>query len=292
MHRVHWQTGRLLRLVFDLRLYRWLGFRTAAQYVKERLGIGIRTADMLVAVERVTWRAPQLATAYEHGEISPLRALIIAPVLSESYEAAWLARAREVTVRRLGDEVTWALNHQDVRSLCEPIGPPPAGRLVMPSDAQMRARFADELPDVVISVPAPASVAALLETAIAAFTDVGEPRWRGFERLLENVRTEWSARPRHPDPVFARDGWRCGIPTCSARRSLHDHHIVFRSRGGDNDRTNRVALCAAHHQHGLHGGGYIRAWGKAPDGIHWELGIRRDAPPLLTLIGDRYVSDS
>ena len=168
----------------------------------------------------------------------------------------------------------------------------PAERLVMPSDAQMRARFADETPDVVISVPAPASVAALMETAIAAFTDVGEPRWRGFERLLENVRTEWNARPRHRDPVFARDGWRCGIPTCSARRSLHDHHIVFRSRGGDNDRTNRVALCAAHHQHELHGGGYIRAWGKAPDGIHWELGIRRDAAPLLTLIGDRYVSDS
>jgi hypothetical protein len=35
LHRVHWQTGRLLRLVFDLRLYRWLGFATAARYVQE-----------------------------------------------------------------------------------------------------------------------------------------------------------------------------------------------------------------------------------------------------------------
>ncbi len=292
MHRVHWQTGRLLRLVFDLRLYRWLGFRTAAQYVKERLGIGIRTAEMLVAVERVTWHAPQLAKAYERGAISPLRALIIAPVLSGAHEAAWLARAREVTVRRLSDEVTWALSHQDVQPLCEPVAPPQAGRLVMPSDAQMRARFADETPDVVINVPAPASVAALFATAIAAFTEVGEPRWRGFERLLENVRTEWNGRPRHRDPVFARDGWRCAIPTCSSRRSLHDHHIVFRSRGGDDARDNRVAICAAHHQHGLHGGGYVRAWGDAPDGIHWELGIRPEASPLLTLIGDRYVSDN
>ncbi len=129
----------------------------------------------------------------------------------------------------------------------------------MPSDAQMRARFADETPDVVISVPAPVSVAALFATAIAAFTEVGEPRWRGFERLLEHVRTEWNGRPRHPDPIFARDGWRCAVPTCSARRNLHDHHIVFRSRGGENARDNRVAICAAHHQHGLHGGGYIRA---------------------------------
>jgi len=38
-------------------------------------------------------------------------------------------------------------------------------------------------------------------------------------------------------------------------------------------------------------GGYVRAWGEAPDGIHWKLGTRRDGSPLLTLIGDRYVND-
>jgi hypothetical protein len=291
MHRVHWQTGRLLRLVFDLRLYRWLGFTTAARYVQERLGIGIRTAQSLVAVERVTWRAPRLAAAYEHGTISPLRALLIAPVLGETYEAAWLARANEVTIRRLSDEVTWALNHQDVRPLCQPMAPPAAGPLVMPSDAQMRARVDEETPEVVVSLLAPASVAALFETAIAAFTGAGAPRWRGFERLLEHVRAEWNGRPRHPDPIFARDGWRCAVPACSTRRNLHDHHIVFRSRCGGNARENRVAICAAHHQHGLHGGGYVRAWGDAPDAIHWELGVRPGASPLLTLIGDRYVSD-
>ncbi|HEY2386934.1 MAG TPA: hypothetical protein VGK30_08235 [Candidatus Binatia bacterium] len=290
MQRVHWQTGRLLRLVFDLRLYRLLGFRTAAHYVKERLGIGIRSAEMLVAVERVTWRAPALATAYERGLVSALRALMIAPLLSETHGAAWVGRAREVTVRRLGEEVQWALNHQDVDPLCESVAPPPAGALVMPTPAQMRACFPDEAPEIVISLPAPASVAALFETAIAAFTRRGEARWRGFERLLENVRTEWNGRPRHPDPVFARDRWRCAVPTCGARRNLHDHHVLFRSRGGDNHRTNRVALCAQHHQHGVHGGGYLRAWGEAPDGIHWELGVRRDGPPLLKLRGGRYVT--
>jgi hypothetical protein len=289
MQRVHWQCGRLLRLVFDLRLHRALGFATAERYAQERLGIGIRTAQMLVAVERVTWRAPRLAAAYERGAISPLRALMIAPVLSATHEAAWLARAGEVTVRRLSDEVTWALSHQDVRHFCEPVAPPPPGPLVMPSDAQLCARTAGETPEVVISVPAPVSVAALFETAVAAFTPAGVPRWRGFERLLENVRGEWNARPRHRDPVFARDGWRCAVPACGSRRNLHDHHIVFRSRCGGNARDNRVAICAAHHQHGLHGGGYLRAWGEAPHAIRWELGIRGDGAPLLALIGDRYL---
>ncbi len=288
MQRVHWQTGRLLRLVFDLRLYRWLGFETGARYVRERLGISIRTAQGLIAVDRVTARSPQIAAAYEAGAISWLRALTIAPAVSETHEAAWLARAREVTLRRLSDEVGWALAVQDVQPLCEPVAPPPAGTLEMPNDAQMRARCADETPDVTISFRAPMSVVALFRQALAAYTRAGEPAWRGFERLLDHVLVEWLGRPKHRDPVFARDGWRCAVPACSARRNLHDHRIVFRSRGGGNARDNRIALCAAHHHHGIHAG-YVRAWGEAPDGIHWELGTRAGAPPLMMLIGDRYM---
>ena len=68
-----------------------------------------------------------------------------------------------------------------------------------------------------------------------------------LERLLRHVIAHWESAPRHPDPVFARDGWRCTVPACSSRRNLHDHHIRFRSRGGDNARDNRTTVCAAHH---------------------------------------------
>ena len=81
------------------------------------------------------------------------------------------------------------------------------------------------------------------------------------------------------------------MPACSARKNLHDHHIRFRSRGGDNARTNRITVCAGHHLHGIHEG-HVHAWGKAPDGIHWALGVRPGRPPLLDLIGDRYVDSS
>ena len=91
------------------------------------------------------------------------------------------------------------------------------------------------------------------------------------------------------DPVFARDGWRCAVPGCSSRRNLHDHHLLFRSHGGNNGRDNRVTVCAAHHLHGIHAG-RIRAWGTAPDDVTWELGVRRGRRPLLRLRGDRYVS--
>jgi len=111
--------------------------------------------------------------------------------------------------------------------------------------------------------------------------------WTGCEQLLHHVQAEWTAQPRHRDPVFERDGWRCAVPACTSRRNLHDHHILFRSRGGENTRDNRVAVCATHHLHGIHAG-RIRARGTAPDAITWELGVRPGRPALLRLEGDRY----
>jgi hypothetical protein len=145
-----------------------------------------------------------------------------------------------------------------------------------------------EMCDAEVRFTGPASVVALLRDVLDAFGDPYEPRWRALERLLRHVIGHWESLPRHPDPVFARDGWRCTVPACSSRRNLHDHHITFRSRGGDNARGNRTAVCAAHHLHGLHAG-TITASGTAPHAIEWRLGVRPNAPPLLRCVGDRYV---
>jgi hypothetical protein len=129
---------------------------------------------------------------------------------------------------------------------------------------------------------------ALLRDVLDAFADPAEPRWRALERLLRHVITHWESTPRHHDPVFARDGWRCTVPACSSRRNLHDHHIRFRSRGGDNRRDNRTVVCAAHHLHGIHDG-TIHASGAAPHAIEWRLGLRPGAAPFLTYVGERRV---
>jgi hypothetical protein len=145
-----------------------------------------------------------------------------------------------------------------------------------------------ELADVDITLTAPASVVALVRETLDAFAEPGEPRWVALERVLQHVITYWEATPRHRDPIFHRDGWRCAVPACSSRRNLHDHHVRYRSRGGDDARENRLTVCAAHHLHGVHGGS-IRVWGSAPGDVHWELGVRPGAPPLLSFVGDRRV---
>jgi hypothetical protein len=153
----------------------------------------------------------------------------------------------------------------------------------------MRARPDWELEDAEIAFTAPASVVALLRTAILAFAGPSGSSARGLENLLHHARDTWRGLPAHRDPVFARDGWRCAVPACTARRALHDHHVVFRSQGGGNGRDNRITICAAHHLRGLHTG-HVRASGTAPDALVWELGVRTGRPPLVRLVGDAYAA--
>lgn len=259
-------------------------FRSGARYVRERLGLSERKARALVALERQSWNAPALGEAYRAGTLSWLRALNLVPVTSERTAAAWVERAQEVTIRRLSDEVEWALGS---RVPFDPVAPPPEGA-PLDGERQMCADPEADYPDGEVAFSAPAAVVALFRTAVLAFTRSAEPIWRGFEHLLEHVKTEWKSQPRHRDPIFGRDGWRCAVPACSSRKQLHDHHIVFRSRGGDNARDNRITICAWHHLRGIHAG-IVRASGEAPANVTWEIGVRASRRPLLRLHGDRYL---
>ena len=285
MQQVDWQMGRLLRVVFDRRLHTLMLFRSGARYVRERLGISERKARALVALERQSWNAPALGEAYRAGTLSWLRALLVLPVASEKTAPAWVTRAQEATIRRLSDEVEWALAS---RVPFDPVAPPETGRTLIDPDRQVCAPEAPPYPDTEVTFSGPASVVALFRTAVLAFTGRAEPVWRGFEHLLEHVKAEWLSQPRHRDSIFRRDRWRCAVPACSSRKQLHDHHIVFRSRGGDHGGDNRITVCAWHHLRGIHGG-VVRASGTAPADVIWEVGVRTGRRPLLRLHGDRYL---
>src|SRR6266446_2884606 len=283
MQRIDWQMGVLLRTFFDLRLHRAFGFPSASRYVADRLGLSARKARALLALERGLRRTPVLAAAYRGGTVSWLRALTVLPVATT--DDAWVARAGEGTLRRLVAEVEWALDRRDAGL---PPAPPSSDATLAPVEWQMRAR-ADETLGADITFTAAPSVVALFRGALDAFCPPGAPLWKGCEKVLEHVCGEWEAQPAHRDPVFARDGWRCAVPACTSRASLHDHHVVYRSAGGDNSRENRVTVCAWHHLRGIHLG-RIRAHGTAPHAIMWEIGLRRGRPPLMRTVGDRYLS--
>ncbi len=310
--------GRLLRMLNDHHLHRLLGFRSLDAYVRDRLGISPRKAWALLRVERATLRNDVFGRAYHEGRLSWVRALALLPVADSESAAAWIERAENVSVRRLCDEVEWTLETRDVLGSRMPLEPPPLDAVLhspiaallagaaarndrrgecrersLDAALQTCARFESltdggwtSTRDATVTFTAPASVVTLLRDVLDAFAPPEAPRWVAVEALLRRVIDDWEDVPRHRDPIFARDGWRCTVPACSSRRNLHDHHLQFRSRGGGNAHDNRTTVCAAHHLHGIHAG-VIRASGTAPGAVRWELGVRAGAPPLATYVGDR-----
>ena len=117
----------------------------------------------------------------------------------------------------------------------------------------------------------------MARTAARMFSSRGQPvpAWVGLLALLEDFADTWDAPEGHPnrrgDRVYIRDGWRCMAPGCTSRRHLESHHVVYRSRQGGDELSNRVCLCRFHHQEGEHGN-YASCRGTAPLGLIWSMG--------------------
>jgi hypothetical protein len=107
------EVGRLLFALAQARGHFDLGFRSLDAYARERLGIAPRKARALLRVERACALAPSFGEAWRAGRITGSQAQALVPLVlapgSEPFHAAWIARAGEVTVRRLEDDVEHAL---------------------------------------------------------------------------------------------------------------------------------------------------------------------------------------
>ncbi|HXC52890.1 MAG TPA: HNH endonuclease signature motif containing protein [Candidatus Limnocylindrales bacterium] len=295
IQRIDCELGGLLVLALERRIHRAFGFTRFADYVEDRLDFCARKAWLLIAIERqAASHSGELASAYREGRLSYLAVSALLPVTGSRHDAAWIARAQAVTLRRLEDEVEWALDQRDASSGSESFeapAPPPldhdvrAERLSVLERERVQMRAHGEADSTARSVEltlrVPSEVASLAEQTMLALRRGGESRGSAFERMVAQALLEWMSAPKHRDPVFERDGWRCAVPGCRSRRNLHDHHVLFRSLGGGNAQGNRITVCASHHLHGLHAG-RIRARGRAPLGIVWDM-------PLGKLFGDRYL---
>jgi len=147
-----------------------------------------------------------------------------------------------------------------------------------------------------ISFWCPLDVASLWESALRSCRVAAGPRvedWECFLLLVQALRDTWE---NQEDPhwlrryrTLERDNWRCKAPGCTSRSGLNEHHIQFRSQQGGNETENLVTLCVGHHQLGLHAGG-LRCFGRAPDALWWDLGVRAGGKPLIRYFGDRIVA--
>lgn len=113
----------------------------------------------------------------------------------------------------------------------------------------------------------------------AAYLERGThmPLWVGLLAAFEICVLEWD-EPRRKGAsrplqrrVLERDGYRCTVPGCTARRNLQVNHIQERSHGGPDAVWNLHAVCAAHHLQFIHAG-RASVRGRAPGQLAWRIG--------------------
>jgi hypothetical protein len=289
------EVGPLLAAIWRTSAPRQLGYLRLDDYARERLGMDPTRARALVRIERVAHTCPDLSAAYRSGKLSLVQAQAVLPALIADVEgrfaARWVAWAQRVTVRRLRDDVAVAKGVLDTDpETWRTTGGLPADE----SDASGAERETRALPIApetaedpaercVVRICAPievgqffravhASVRLYLERRTGRFPTPGE----ALGAMCDHVFEAWNARFEHQGSVFARDGWRCAAPGCTSTGNLHEHHIVFRSRGGSNARDNRITLCAFHHLRGVHARA-IRITGSASLGLRYEFPFARFA---------------
>jgi hypothetical protein len=241
--------GHLALLVRTLGLWRDMQYASFGHYCAERLGMGARTVEQRAWLERRLHELPALRQAMRDGRLSYEKARVVAGCADEGTVGGWIERAEAVTCIALRREVEAS------------------------AEAQACARGS-------LALRLPRRVHLLLMAAFRAARR-GEERWLPPEeclvRLAEHFADAWRAvlggRATPQRRAVERDGGFCRVPGCS-RAAAHAHHVRFRSHGGSDDADNLVAICAAHHLHGVHRG-WVRVRGRAPDELVWEVGARR-----------------
>jgi hypothetical protein len=279
------QIGPLLAAVASERLYQDLGYRGLDEYAREQLGMAPSKARALLRLERVALVSRAFREAWREGRISWTQAEALAPLLvlehSGPWHEGWIERARRVTVRRLRDDVDHAVASDELD---------PTALRALPEGLQTGAIPRARGGNTQVFFAAPRDVARLFRAVLATVQRRIE-RARGrpsneneaLDAMLEHAMESWGRDRPLPKKyqVFARDGWRCTVPGCTAYRNLHKHHLEFRAAGGSDDPENCTTLCAWHHLRGIHAG-VIRCWGRAPGGLRFALGLRAGLPPLMT----------
>lgn len=253
--------GTLALRARDEWVHAGLEYRNFAEYCEERLGMRAATVRQRIWLERRMQDLPALRDALRSGRLTYSKALAVARHATPFDLDDRIARASSTTCQQTEREGE-AEEERKNRG---------AGvrKVWAPRDAAATVREAIgsaqawSLGERGLAIDGSEALAVIADH----FVEVARAHMLPFER-------EWKDRLRRE--VLVRKAGLCAVPGCS-RAAVHLHHIVFRSRGGGDEATNLVGLCACHHLHGVHLG-YLEVTGRAGERLHWKVGTGEAVP--------------
>jgi hypothetical protein len=244
--------GHLAMLFRMLGLWRDAQFASFGHYCGERLGMAERTVEQRIWLERRLHALPALRAAMRERRVSYEKARLVASHANDRNLEELIAAAEAMTCIALRRK----LDADEERQMC--------------TRRELDLRV-------------PRSVALLLREAMAAARKAAGkwiPQGECLRMIAQHFVDTWGPALRQKrtsrNEIMARDKGYCRTPCCS-KSAGHVHHIGFRSHGGSEDPSNKVAICVVHHLRGVHMG-RVRVSGRAPDELVWELGERRIRP--------------
>ncbi|MFO0565054.1 MAG: HNH endonuclease signature motif containing protein [Polyangiaceae bacterium] len=259
---------------------RALGFASERQYARERLGLSYSAFKSAVALAR-HWPG-RVRDALAKRELGHEAARLVSRVARPETVDAWLARAKERTVKHLAEEVRVA---ELARDLGRPTRPPTLEEVRAVHQLESRLLSGDR--EAVVEAHGQMSARAGTVSQRMRVSPDTARFYRGLERatrhLLPNGMTfvallcnvywdtwhHYCERKEAYAHVYVRDLFTCSSPVCS-RHDVTPHHVKFRSDGGTDDDDNVIALCTWCHLEGVHRG-RIRVRGKAGK-LRFEIG--------------------
>jgi hypothetical protein len=296
--------GRMLCTMGRLRVFRLMQFLDLGHYSSERMGMGRSTARRLRWIERWMFELPEVREAYYGGKIGIAKVVQLLRVRGARNPGEWLERAKQVTVRRLEQEVNLVLQRVALfESGLWPLRPGDNLYELFPLGADL-VRSASALKEIACKGPEPGVRAAgRWETIRCAMEPEALEVWKECVdrcRALFGHMPEWECANRFLDAffeaydgkdslrytlnhkVFERDGYRCTVPGCTSRGGLNSHHPILLSQGGPDTMPNQTTACRSHHYMAIHAG-TVEVEGTAPDGLTWRLGVKANGEALLTV---------
>jgi hypothetical protein len=279
------------------------------------LGLGDRDVHQLLRLEPALERLPHCGEALRTGELSRRVVAVLRRVARPETEAAWVEHARAATCKRLEIEVPhhlWLRHRLGEAQYLELTGGRPQ------TSAPVRTMLPDWRSALVAEAGVPGFSGAFRAVAQAGENGTAfGPSWRRtwvttlaprdvadhFDAMVGRVRcvigpnadggkcltwmlrrfaeTHWNDEVaalmrRHEVQELA--GWLCASPHCRARSRFEEHHVVWRSRGGSDERENLANECWGCHHRLIHEN-RMTVTGKAPDDLLHVLGTgaRRQA---------------
>lgn len=271
------ELGRMAHVIEASGAWRDHGHTSFDDYCREHIGLSPSSVVTRMVLARRLAALPAIDEALQAARIGYEAAALIARVASPANAHAWIERAEDRTVKHLREEVdavemvARATGDEVTR-----LGPPSSELLSDVQDierhviATVTGRDASQ-----VSADASESEPRQMSADVTLRFTVGESVgqfWRALERLHGQLASQVSAESfvaflvratltswRDSQPtnvayadVYLRDRWRCASPVCTSR-NVTPHHIVFRSHGGGESRSNLVSLCERCHLELVHG---------------------------------------